>query len=78
MQKPDFSILIHDIRIQLGLSQEAMAHEFGVSFATINRWENGKALPSNLGIAHFKSHCEKLIDMGKLIMPASGVLLLKQ
>jgi transcriptional regulator with XRE-family HTH domain len=29
------------------LSQEAMAKELGVSFSTLNRWENGKSTEPN-------------------------------
>ncbi|MCC6362980.1 MAG: DUF3883 domain-containing protein [Bryobacterales bacterium] len=32
-------------RIQLGMSQQAFAAALGVSFATVNRWENDKAKP---------------------------------
>ncbi|MBW2037351.1 MAG: helix-turn-helix transcriptional regulator, partial [Deltaproteobacteria bacterium] len=35
-----FPDLVKEVRRQLGISQEALAHELGVSFATINRWEN--------------------------------------
>jgi superfamily II DNA or RNA helicase len=37
--------IIKDLRIQLGMSQQAFAASLGVSFATVNRWENGKAKP---------------------------------
>ena len=30
------------------MTQEDFAHEIGVTFATVNRWENGKAQPSRL------------------------------
>src|SRR5262249_11898340 len=36
---------IKDLRNQLGMSQQAFAAALGVSFATVNRWENGKAKP---------------------------------
>ena len=36
------------IRQQKGWSQEDLAREIGVSFATVNRWENGKTKPSRL------------------------------
>ncbi len=36
------------LRRQHGWSQEDLAHELGVSFSTVNRWENGKARPSGL------------------------------
>ena len=36
------------LRQQRGWSQEDLARELGVSFSTVNRWENGKAKPSRL------------------------------
>lgn len=36
------------LRQQQGWSQEDLARELGVSFSTVNRWENGKAKPSKL------------------------------
>lgn len=33
------------IRAKLNLSQEALARELNVSFATINRWEKGHTIP---------------------------------
>ena len=36
------------LRQQHGWSQEDLARELGVSFSTVNRWENGKAKPSRL------------------------------
>lgn len=35
----------------MGLSQEAFAEVLGVSFATVNRWENGKAAPQRGHVA---------------------------
>lgn len=39
---------IKKLRKQLALTQEEFAHEIGVTFATVNRWENGKSKPSRL------------------------------
>jgi transcriptional regulator with XRE-family HTH domain len=39
---------IRALRVRLGLTQEQMAQRMGVSFATINRWENGKMTPRGL------------------------------
>ena len=36
------------LRQQHDWSQEDLARELGVSFSTVNRWENGKAKPSRL------------------------------
>ena len=37
-----------------GWSQEELARELGVSFATVNRWENGKTRPSRLAYDKIK------------------------
>jgi len=62
----DFSIIVKGVRRQLGLSQEALAHELRVSCATINRWENGKTAPFKLAREKFNSFCQKMIQEGKL------------
>ena len=36
----DFKEKIKKVRIEIGYSQEQLARELGVSFATINRWGN--------------------------------------
>jgi len=48
------------IRLALALSQEAFAHLIGVSFQTINRWENGAFKPSRLAIEKIKSLTNKM------------------
>ncbi|MHB1007017.1 MAG: helicase-related protein [Chloroflexota bacterium] len=45
---PDFSNRIRDLRRQLGLTQTQMAERIGVSFVSVNRWENGQSRPSTL------------------------------
>jgi len=61
-----FPELVKEVRRQLGISQEELAHELGVSFATINRWENGKTTPFKLARAQFDAFCEKMTAQGKL------------
>src|SRR5580658_5591129 len=43
------------IRTQLRMSQQAFAAALGVSFATVNRWENGKAKPQKDRIERIKA-----------------------
>ena len=43
-----FAEALRNMRKELGLSQEALAHELRVSFATINKWENNKTKPIRL------------------------------
>jgi predicted ATPase/DNA-binding CsgD family transcriptional regulator len=39
---PSLPSRLRHLRVVLGLSQEQLAHRLGVSFATVNRWENGR------------------------------------
>ena len=45
---------------------KSKARELGVSFATINRWENGKTTPFKLARAQFDNFCTKMTRQGKL------------
>ena len=46
---------IRDARQRLGLTQEQFAHALGVTFSTVNRWENGHVIPSRLAEAAIRS-----------------------
>ncbi len=61
-----FSELVKRIRKQLGISQEDFAHALGVSFATVNRWENAKTSPSKLARTQFNLFCENMRKKGGL------------
>jgi transcriptional regulator with XRE-family HTH domain len=37
--------LVKGLRQRLGLTQEQFAHEVGVTFSTVNQWENGRRRP---------------------------------
>lgn len=62
LSQPKCGKLIRDIRQQLGLSQEDFASVIGVTFSTVNRWENGHAKPSRLAA---KSIEAKLLELGE-------------
>lgn len=68
----NYPSLVKKIRKQLGLSQEDLARELGVSFATVNRWENGQARPSKLAKAQLNAFCTKMAGKGRLKL--SGAL----
>ena len=44
----DFSERVRRLRIRYELTQTRIAELMGVSFATVNRWENGQSKPSKL------------------------------
>lgn len=54
----EFSKIVRKVRKQLRMSQQQLADALCVSFATINRWENGHVIPSNLAQKSFFDFCE--------------------
>ena len=58
----DIPRLIREIRKRTGLTQEKFAAKLGVTFPTINRWENGRAKPSPLAMQRIE---ELLRSMGE-------------
>ncbi len=54
-----FTEKVKYVRTTLRLSQEDFTHELGVSFATMNRWENGNYNTSRLARKAFEEYCEK-------------------
>lgn len=53
----DVSNAVREIRVKSLLSQNDFAHELGVSFSTVNRWEKGKAIPSFKALKKIKEFC---------------------
>ena len=53
-----FSEELKRIRQKCFLSQEALAHELGVSFSSVNRWEGGRAMPNMIAMKKIKDFCE--------------------
>jgi len=62
----NFPETVKEVRRQLALSQEELAHALGVSFATVNRWENGKTVPSKLTQRQFEQFCALKREQGEL------------
>jgi transcriptional regulator with XRE-family HTH domain len=58
----DMAPLVREMRERLRLTQEKFAARVGVTFPTINRWENGKTRPSPLAVQKVK---DLLHEMGK-------------
>lgn len=60
--------LIRKIRECAGLSQQELAELLGVTFATVNRWENGRAFPNRMAQMKLFDFCtEKEIALLSLI-----------
>ena len=50
---------IKDIRRKSLLSQTEFADEIGVSFSTVNRWENNKNTPNYQALKKIKKFCDR-------------------
>jgi len=55
----EFPRIVKTVREKAGMSQEDLARALNVSFATINRWENGKTHPNKLTQAVFFDFCRR-------------------
>lgn len=58
----DLGKLVKSLRDLLGLSQEKLAAKVGVTFSSVNRWENGHTKPSPLAMKQIE---ELLVSLGK-------------
>lgn len=55
----NFSEKLKRVRKLMNLSQENLARELKVSFATINRLESAKTLPNYNTLMKFEEYCQK-------------------
>jgi putative transcriptional regulator len=60
----DISRLVRELRERTGLTQEKFAAKLGVTFPTINRWENGRAKPSPLALRQIQELLRALDKQG--------------
>ncbi len=45
MAEIDVAVLVKELRRRLSLTQEQFAREVGVTYSTVNNWENAKRAP---------------------------------
>lgn len=53
----DFAAAVKMARNKLKMTQEGLARALNVSYATINRWENGRTYPNKMARQVFLSFC---------------------
>ena len=51
--------ILKAIRREQNISQETLARNLNVSYATLNRWENNRVKPSRLAMDKIKDYCSK-------------------
>ncbi len=62
MNQPQIGKLIRELRLKNGLTQEQFAFEFGVTYSTVNRWENGRSKPSPLAMQKLEGMLQQMGD----------------
>ncbi|WP_309236508.1 helix-turn-helix transcriptional regulator [Microcoleus sp. FACHB-672] len=68
VEQPLIGKLVRELRQEMGLTQEKFAAKIGVTFPTINRWENGRAKPSPLAMEKILATLHTLGDRGKALL----------
>ena len=68
----DYPEQIKKLRSHLGLTQQALSEKLGVSFATVNRWENGQTKPSQLSWTQLRQLLISLEEETSPQSPKSG------
>lgn len=66
----DIPRLVRELRERTGLTQEKFAAKLGVTFPTINRWENGRAKPSPLAVQKIEELLRSMGDRGSDLLDA--------
>lgn len=54
-----FSDKVKYVRMKLELSQESLAKELGISYATVSRWERENREPQMATLGKFYNFCER-------------------
>jgi len=68
MKQPQIGMLIRELRLEAGLTQEQFAAELGVTCSSINRWENGRSKPLPLARQKIFQCLEKMGERGQKLL----------
>lgn len=65
IKQPEVGQIIRDLRLSFGLTQEQFAPTLGVTYTTINRWENGRSKPSPMAIKLIEQKLDEIGAQGQ-------------
>ncbi len=68
IKQPQAAKLSRELRVLFGLTQEQLALHLGVTYSTINRWENGRGNPSPLAIQKIEQILVRMGERGQEIL----------
>ncbi|WP_245916025.1 helix-turn-helix domain-containing protein [Merismopedia glauca] len=72
MKQPLIAKFIRALRQELNLTQEQFAAELGVTFPTVNRWENGKTKPSPIAQRLIQIRLKDMGLRGQKLLDSDG------
>lgn len=64
LKQPTIGDLIREMRRRTGMTQEELAVKIGVSFTSVNRWENNRQEPLPLAMRRIEEILEEMGDRG--------------
>jgi putative transcriptional regulator len=64
LKQPEFSRLVQALRQRSGLTQTELAAKIGVSYYSVNRWENQKTMPVALAVKRVEAILQEMGDRG--------------
>ena len=59
VEQMTFADAILKLRSERRLSQTQLTKELGVSYTSVNRWENGRSLPTKMMLLVIRRYCEE-------------------
>lgn len=65
IEHPQLAHLVRETRQRLELSQAKFAAKLGVSFQSINRWENGRAKPLPIALKQIEHLLQQMGEAGQ-------------
>ncbi len=63
--RTQFSKFVRELRTLTDLTQEQFAAAVGVTYSTINRWENERSKPSPIAMRRIEEMLQDMGDQGK-------------
>jgi transcriptional regulator with XRE-family HTH domain len=68
VKQPEIGGLIREFRLLTGLTQEQFGAYLGVTYATINRWENGRSQPSPMAMDKIEQKLGEWEEQGQELL----------
>ena len=68
VKKTEIGGLIREFRLLTGLTQEQFAAYLGVTYGTVNRWENGRSQPSPMAMDKIEQKLGEWGEQGKTLL----------